>query len=347
MKKYSKSLVFGKFLPFHDGHRHLVETAIEHSDIVELLVCTIKSEPIPGYIRYDWVKRIFKKEEKSGKLVIKHITDELPQYPKNEFDTDFWYMWTHLFDRELGDFDAVFTSEKYGDDVVYWMKKMLNKDIKHFCVDYDRQIVPVSGTKIRENPLEYWKFIPKVERPYFIKKVCIVGPESVGKTVMTRKLSNYYKCPPVYEYGREYCEKLGNPTNLTPIDFSNIASRQLLMEEESSYESENGLLICDTDTIITEIFSYMYYGGCPEWIRKVNRAQKYDLYLLLTDEVPYVQDGTRLFEKERNDHFHVIRREIHKRGLNYKMISGNDYDNRIEQAKKHIDYLIQPNHIVR
>lgn len=340
MKKYKKGLVLGKFAPLHNGHIHIINTALENSDIVELLVCSIISETIPGYIRYDWAKRIFATEVKSGNLIIKHIIDEVPQEPKNEFDTDFWHIWTHLLYREMGNFDAIFTSESYGDDIVYWMKKMLDIDIEHFCVDIDRKTFPICATDIRTNPLKYWSSIPKIERPYFIKKICIVGPESVGKTTMTQILSKEYDCPAVWEYGREYTEKLGSPKTLASIDFSNIASRQLFNEEEASYKSENGLLICDTDLIITEIFSYLYCDSCPEWIRKINRVQKYDLYLLLTDEVEYVQDGTRHFKEVRNDHFHVIRRELHKRDVNYKIISGGGYDDRVQKAKKYINEII-------
>jgi len=340
MKKYKKSLVLGKFYPMSLGHKYLIDMAMTNSEVVELLVCSIKSETIPGHIRYDWAKRIFAKEVKNGNLIIKHIIDEVPQAPKNEFDTDFWHIWTHLIYRELGDFDAIFTSESYGDDIVYWMKKMLNIDIEHFCVDIDRKTFPISATDIRNNPLKHWAFIPKIERPYFIKKVCIVGPESVGKTTMTDILSKEYNCSPVWEYGREYTEKLGNIKNLNPVDFSNIASRQLLNEEEAAYKSENGLLICDTDLIITEIFSYMYCDSCPEWIRKINRIQEYDLYLLLTDEVEYVQDDTRHFKEVRNDHFHVIRRELHKRNTNYKIISGGNYDDRIQKAREYINEII-------
>jgi HTH-type transcriptional repressor of NAD biosynthesis genes len=55
-KKYKSCFYSRQFLPLHKGHLHLIDTALNLSEKVTLLVCSIKSEPIPGEVRFRWVK---------------------------------------------------------------------------------------------------------------------------------------------------------------------------------------------------------------------------------------------------------------------------------------------------
>lgn len=48
--------------------------------------------------------------------------------------------------------------------------------ISHVDVDLARKMVPVSGTKIREKPLTNWEYISKAAKPYFVKRVVLMGP---------------------------------------------------------------------------------------------------------------------------------------------------------------------------
>ncbi len=328
---YKQGLVLGKFLPFTLGHKYLIDSSLKQSDFLTVLVCTLESEPIPGYLRYDWIRETYNNEIKSNKIKIVHVFDELPQESKDEFDLRFWNIWTSLILRECPTIDAIFTSETYGDNIADYMLKIHSKTIKHICVDLNRDIVPISGTRIRNNAFINWEFVPKTVRPYLIKKICIVGAESAGKSVMSDKLGEYFGCSVVHEYGREYCEKNGAVT-VTTKDISIIAQQQLLNEDDAALNSTKGLMICDTNLMITELFSNMYNGSCPTWIKEYNRTQHYDLYLLLNNDVPFVNDGIRQFEDMRDKHFHMIREELYKRNDNYIIIDGDDYDERLSDA---------------
>ena len=83
-----------KALPFTKGHKFLVDTALKNSEKVTLLVCSLKSEPIPGEIRFNWAKEIYKDEPR---INILHCTEELPQYPEEH--TDFWNIWVDVAKR--------------------------------------------------------------------------------------------------------------------------------------------------------------------------------------------------------------------------------------------------------
>lgn len=330
-----RGLVLGKFSPFHMGHKHLIDTAIKNCDTLIVLVCSLNSESIEGYQRYDWVRYTYRN---NTNVIIKHVRDEVPQEPKGDNDFRFWSIWTSLIYREVGEFDAVFSSETYGDNIATQMMNFYGMSVTHHLVDLGRETVPISGTMMRSDPIKHWKYIPKVERPYFINKICIVGPESVGKSTMAEKLAKEFNCPFVSEYGRDHVAKMENTNNFNVHDISTIASNQLLLEEEASYESENGLMMCDTDLMTTEIFSYLYCGRCPDWVKKASRDNKYTLYILLDTSVPFVQDGTREFEKIRTEHYNMIYDELYKRDVNFVVISSSDYETRfndsVEAVKK-------------
>lgn len=334
---YRHSLVLGKFLPFHMGHKYLIDSALSQSDKVTLLVCTLETEPIDGNLRYDWIRRTYLDD---SRLNIVHITENLPQEPKDNNDIIFWNIWTNLIMRECPTIGAVFTSEPYGDEIVKWLDKLHNKTIKHVCVDLKRHTVPISGTEMRKDVYNNWYHLPKVARPYFVKRICIIGAESVGKSTIVKKLAKWYDCPYVEEYGREYTKTYGAEV-VTTQDISNIAAQQAYNEEQFAYASENGLMICDTNLIVTELFSNIYNGHCPLWVKEYNRTQKYDLYLLLNNDVPFVDDGIRQFEKIRDVHFNIIRNELYKRNENYVIIEGSDYDERVTQAVTEIDKLLK------
>ncbi len=48
-----RGFILGKFLPPHEGHRFLVETALNMMDEVFVLVCSTNAEPIPGALRFE------------------------------------------------------------------------------------------------------------------------------------------------------------------------------------------------------------------------------------------------------------------------------------------------------
>ncbi|MGK0185890.1 MAG: HTH-type transcriptional repressor of NAD biosynthesis genes [Verrucomicrobiales bacterium] len=64
-------------------------------------------------------------------------------------------------------------------------------DARFIPVDRARKI---SGTSIRENPLENWDLIPPCVRAHYAVRVCIFGPESTGKSALTQNLAKVDYC---------------------------------------------------------------------------------------------------------------------------------------------------------
>lgn len=318
----SKGLVFGKFLPPHNGHVFLVSEAQKQVDELIILLCSRKRDPIPGYLRAEWMRKLF------PDAIVKHMTDEIPAYPHEH--PEFWKFWLQAMEKYCEGVEVVFTSENYGDELA---EKM---GIQHVEVDIGRQHFPVSGTAVRKEPFRFWEMIPEVVRPYYVRKVVLTGPESCGKTVLAEKLATHYNTTFVPEYGREYM--VGNNLKLIAEDISRIAAGQLELEEKQARQA-NKILFCDTDLIVTQIWSEMYFKQCPEWILDVNHQRHYDLHLLMDCDIPWVDDGTRSFKHLRKFHFERIKAELESRNLPYAVISG-DFETRFQIAKQIIDEYI-------
>ena len=136
-------MILGKFMPPHLGHVYCVEFARRFAERLTVLVCTLDREPIPGRLRYEWMRELFPDCD------VRHVTDDVPQEPADH--PDFWAIWRGLVRREVGGRpDYVFASEPYGVPLA----EVLGSTF--IPVDVARELVPVSGTAVRADPLANW-----------------------------------------------------------------------------------------------------------------------------------------------------------------------------------------------
>lgn len=317
-------LVFGKFMPFHRGHEFLINAARRQCEHLTVLVCSVANDPIPGWLRYSWVKNTF------PDLDVRHVTDENPQSPAaHKSFRDIWAA-TILRNTPAG-LDVLFSSQQSGFELAHTL------GIAHVMIDPERLSVPISSRQILENPWETWDFIPLEVRPYFIRRVALVGPESCGKSFLAEQLAAHFQTVFVEEYGRTYCERFG--MDLNELDFAHIAGGQLYREDEMARQA-NKLLFCDTDLIITQVWSEIYFKGrCQPWIMGADHGRKYDLYLLLAPDIPWVNDGLREYEAQREGMFERLRQELESRNLPYVIIRG-DYEARSRLAIESVEKLL-------
>ena len=329
---YKSAYILGKFLPLTKGHLYLIDTAISLCDKVTVLVGTLPNDPISGELRYNWVKDIYKD---NNKIDIKWCNEILPQYP--EEDLNFWNIWVDIARRYCPlDIDVIFTSELYGD---IYAEKL---GIKHHLVDLERKIIPISGTKSRTDPFKYWEYLPDVVKPYFIKRIVLMGPESTGKSILSKDLANFYQTELVEEYGRTIYEENGNHVDIE--DFIKISIGRQKLEDEK-IKNANKILICDTEDFTTYYLSKEYYPDDYQKVEEfllneIERKPKYDLYILLKPDFEGVQDGTRIFLNERERHYQIIKDFLIKKETNYVEIGGN-WSERFYQSVTYINNLIK------
>lgn len=330
-KKYKNGLVLGKFMPVTNGHLFLIDTAIEQCETTHVMVCSDNTQPIEGWLRHRWVHDIYKD---NPNVDVIWCTDQNPQYPHECESVDIFYKkyWVPSVYKHIEKLDVVFTSEDYGDEFAEYL------GIEHVMVDQPRKSYPVSGTAVRENPFANWGFIPDIVKPYFTKRVVVMGPESTGKSTLVKNLASHYNTDYVEEYGRTYTEISGTD-NLTDLDFRNIAIKHQKLISEKLKDGHKVIFV-DTEAITTKILGKMYLGDDFEsfQIDEIISNQCFDLYLLLDIDVPWIDDGTRDFPNHREEHFNRIKSELDARKIQYTVISG-DYQERFEKAITEVEKL--------
>jgi HTH-type transcriptional repressor of NAD biosynthesis genes len=330
-KEFKNGLCLMKAYPPHLGHIFLIDTAHSQCETVHVMVCSLKNELIDGKLRYGWLRDYYKN---NPNINVIHCEDENPQHPSECTSVDEFYnsYWCPSVYQHIDKLDAVFTSEDYGDEFASYL------NVKHVLVDKERKHYPVSGTAVRHNPFNVWNFIPKDVKKYFMKKIAVMGPESVGKSTMVKLLSEHYNVPYIDEFGRSYVELTGTD-DLRAFDFESIAHHHNRRINNLISLTPKVVLV-DTEAITTKVFGKMYVDGLKsDFIDGVIKNQIFDLYLVFNCDVPWIDDGTRDFPEGRNEHLSAIIAEIEALGRNYVVIDGKDYNERFNKCIEEIDNL--------
>lgn len=315
--------ILGAFAPLHAGHIFFIEQSLKACERVHIFLYSAPDDSIPGWQRYHWLKSTF------PALDIRHweLTVEAAAAIRAQ-------------NRLPADMVAAVQAL----EATSWMESGFSQQalavavgLEHWALDAQRIHFPVKTVEIEQNPLLFWDLLPKVLRPFYLKRVVLVGPESCGKSYLATQLAQHFDTVFVEEYGRTYCEKFGMDS--TELDFAHVASGQLFREDEMALEA-NRLLFCDTDLIVTQIWSEIYFSGkCQPWIVWANHARHYDLFLLCAPDIPWVNDGLREFEHQRNWMFERLKQELDSRQKNYQIIQG-PLEGRLPQAVEAVTALL-------
>lgn len=155
-----------------------------------------------------------------------------------------------------------------------------------------------------------------------IKKIAIVGPESTGKSTITKQLAKHYKTLWVPEYARYYCAALTEPCNLQ--DEINMYHGQVALEESVLAIAEKDLIFCDTTFITVKIWSDEVFGETPQLVLDALPNYIYDLYLLMDIDLPWQEDPLRDFPHKREHFMQVWHQELKNLNANYIVINGQE-----------------------
>lgn len=318
-----RGLVIGKFMPVHKGHVALIEYACSQCDELIVSMSFTPLDPIPGDVRFSWLKQSL---THLPKVKVFSIVDDFDNesLPLQERTKE----WADFIVRTYPPIDVVISSESYGEPFAQQLRA------RHLSFDPDRRKVPVSASLIRERPITYRDFIAEPARPFFVKKICVYGPESTGKSTLTLRLADRFQTTSVPEVAREM---------LTTNDFTvdDIIAIGRAHDERITRQSilANRLLFCDTDVITTQIYSRHYLGVIPEELYEIERKTRYSLYFLLDIDVPWVPDGLRDLGHRRVEMMQTFRDELIKRNIPFISVRG-DFEAREKIMVAEVDKLI-------
>ncbi|MGA3014061.1 MAG: ATP-binding protein [Bacteroidales bacterium] len=152
-----------------------------------------------------------------------------------------------------------------------------------------------------------------------IIKIAITGPESTGKSRLATELAEYYHTVYVPEFARGYINQLYRPYNQE--DILAIAKGQIRYEK-GYLKKANRMLFCDTELIVTKIWSEVKYGDCDPWILQRIIENRYDLFLLCNIDLPWEEDPQREHPYMREKLFSLYYNELVGRDFPFKVVSG-------------------------
>lgn len=353
MKRYNEGLVIGKFYPPHLGHHYLINSALEQSEHVTVLVMGTLFDTVSLETRVRMIKAVHHFGNITVKAVIDHIYDD---YESKAI----WVAHQTLIDNSLDiKPDALFTSEKYGDELAGYL------NAEHVCVDISRSHVPISATAVRSDLYGNWDFLNPVVRNHFRTNVVVMGGESTGTTTLSRGLTehfrslggNYATTAYVPEYGREYAEKRIESQGVRELtwrskDFWRIAEGQQRLYADLYNSSPSPVIVCDTDGLATEAFGPYY--GVPSGEEGVTDYGYFsmmnpgDIYLITDHQnMPLEDDGSRLEDvmardKSTKDFIAVC----HKYKVPYALVTGTR-EERLEVAIKIVRRVMEMKALMR
>ena len=332
-RRFGTGLVVGKFAPLHRGHELLIGRALAECE--QVVIISYQRPEIAGYppeVRERWLTARF---PQARVLVLddERLRRRVPpgtgpsEVPANDAPA--------IVDRRFCGFlcrqvlgttvDAVFSSEDYGDGFARELTRYFRERqpdaprVEHVMVDPARRQVPISGTLLRADPHAHRRFLSPAVYASFVRRVCLLGGESTGKTTLAEALARELGTLCVAEYGREvWTRKAGR---LDFGDMEQIGREQAAREEEAAGRA-NRYLFCDTSPLTTLFFSLHLFGRASPALERL-AERPYDLTVLCAPDFDFVQDGIRHGGSFRHRQHDWYLGQLAARRIPYLLASGS------------------------
>lgn len=360
-------VTFGGYCPLHRGHMELIMQAKKQNDYSFVFVCGYEGE-----------ERAFLPLEKRTTLIRNFLEDEtckVLSLSDDELGLDQsmsrsnWRIWTdNLCQKILNYLEKmnlkIYPLKENLELVFYVGEPDYMEHILAVTADYifpvkvirvNRNIIPISGTKIREQPIKYWSYIAKPFRPYFSTNILIAGTASEGKTTLCEDLKRYFGLPISYEKGRDICKFKTEPEFTVKDYIYNIYEQRKLNEEMICSDANQGIFVSDTDNLITLMYANGHAGKEGFALKKEDYKILYDLaksyqpttnwnvvFLIPPKKKPIVDDGERYMPdsdyKIRQEYYDFLKKLYLDFGYRIYELNG-DYWHNFCVVKKYIENL--------
>lgn len=165
--------------------------------------------------------------------------------------------------------------------------------------------------------------------------VIVTGPESVGKTTLSRDLAARAEGVWVPEYPRGYLSAAGRPA--VPEDFPHFA-RVLNALTAAARQQSPPVLVQDTGYEVLLTWARDKFALEPAAVSAGWRGQRPDVYVLCQPDLPWVYDPLRVDPHRRQELFHVYRDLLAQTGIPVVEAKGKG-KKRLSRVAKFIDHL--------
>ena len=257
---------------------------------------------------------------------------------KEAYTEEYWQGDAEKVKAQVGKtIDVVFCGSDY-DENSFWNKCYPESELFIFKRN------EINSTELRKAPYKHFDWLPNIVKPYYVKKVLLMGSESTGKSTLTINLANRFNTNYIDEAGREISERSGTDLLMLSEDFTEILLQHKL-NEIKAVENSNKVLFIDTDALVTQFYMSFLDDPGIEKNRALSDAidalNRYDLILFLEPDVEFVQDGDRseVIRDDRKKYSDRIKELLRSHGKQFVSVSGS-YQERYEIAVRAVESML-------
>ena len=350
--KMKIGMVLGCFAPLHKGHMELILKAKKENNKIYIIVCGYngdKGEPLlPLKKRVRYVKETFKNDHLVEVIYVNDTKLGIDQ----SMSDDNWQKWMGAVVGQMKNYDMIYDKVWYVGEPLY-VEPIKKYGFGHTTevVLVDRQVLPISATRIRNNPLKYWNYISPLFRKVYSHNVLITGTASEGKTTLTQDIAKLFGIPYSQEMGRL---RLENTTKQDDeLDFGdfhyNLYEQNKANADNIDSLANQGIVISDTDNLVTLMYARMYadepnfelgeddYQALHAIAKQQAKYIKWNKIFVLAPKGVFVDDGTRWMGhsdmESRNKLFNILIGLLNEFGYEYEIL--NNFHNN-HNLKSHI-----------
>lgn len=332
--RYNVGMYGGSFNPLHLGHVDcIIQAANMCRELYIVLSVGHNRQEIDARVRYRWLYQLTKH---IGNVTIIMLEDSAET--KEAYTEEYWQGDADKVKAQIGrPIDVVFCGNDY-DENSFWNKCYPESEL--FIIKRNE----INSTELRKAPYKHFDWLPNVVKPYYVKKVLLMGSESTGKSTLTINLANKFNTNYIDEAGRDISERSGTDMLMLSEDFTEILLQHKL-NEIKAVESSNKVLFIDTDALVTQFYMSFLDDPGIEKNRALSDAidalNRYDLILFLEPDVEFVQDGDRseVIRDDRKKYSDRIKELLRSHGKQFVSVSGS-YQERYEIAVRAVESML-------
>lgn len=313
----------GKFNPPHLGHLHLIRSAAGRVDQLYVLLGDRPGQTISADKRARWLE-----SDSPTNVTVLVTPDDIPEANQP------WAK--RALDVVPQAPDVAFTSEPWGPG---WAEEM---GATHVSVDLERTAYPISGTALRQDLRSNFEWLAPAAKVDLVRRVVVAGAESTGKTTLAEALARHFQTTWVPEYGRQYWRARAHLADQTwhSDEFLHIARTHHQMADEHARRVSGGLLVLDTDALVTNVWHHRYCGGTDPGVAELAFVHRPDLYLVAAPDFDWVQDGTRESQERREEMHQLTLEMVVSSGSAYEVVGGT-HEKRMAAAIAAIESTVE------
>lgn len=163
-------------------------------------------------------------------------------------------------------------------------------------------------------------------------RIAITGPESSGKTTLTKALAEALGWRSAPEYAREYLEITNGTYGFD--DLEKIAEGHFDRIKNGARD-----IIVDTDFIVMKVWSDVRFGKTAEKIKKLIEQDLFDLHIVCMPDIPWEPDPLRENPTDRDVLLKLYIEELEASNKKWISVSGS-HEERLTKALQEIQNLL-------